>query len=184
MKQWRLKRQNMRRYNLTAHLYNSRYIEEQNDKIEEILGIIELNSKCSILDIGCGTGLLFPYLGNHPHITVGLDLSKQMLEKAKHSTRSKDNVHLILADADYIPLRELSFNVILAITLLQNMPDGAQTLQETKRVMTANAKLVVTGLVSYFTEEEFSQLLERTGFQKILVLHKSTRRFHVAVCEK
>ncbi|MCK4223267.1 methyltransferase domain-containing protein, partial [Candidatus Bathyarchaeota archaeon] len=77
----------MRRYNLTAHIYESRYSVEQEEKIEAVLENLELRRKCSILDIGCGTGLLFPHLQNSPHLIVGLDSSKEMLEKAEHAKK-------------------------------------------------------------------------------------------------
>ena len=184
MREWKLKRGNMRRYNLTAHLYNSRYSEEQGQKFDKIFNVLELKGKCSILDVGCGTGLLFPYLKDNTHFIVGLDLSKNMLEKAKNSMRYRRTIHLILADVDNIPLRDTSFDTVFAITLLQNMPEGNQTLQETKRVMSKNAKLVVTGLTRHFKREEFLKLLGRAGFRCKTVGSESGCKFHMTICEK
>ncbi len=184
MTEWELKRRNMRRYNLTAHLYESRYLMEQEQKIKAALENLELGRKCSILDMGCGTGLLFSYLRDSPYIAVGLDLSKGMLEKARRARKHCENIHLILADADYIPLRSSSFDKVFAITLLQNMPNGNRTLQEAKRVMTPNAKLVVTGLTSYFNQEAFSWLFNRTEFGTVLIVPSDKSRFHIAICEK
>ena len=184
MTEWELKRRNMRCYNLTANIYESRYSAEQEEKIEAVLENLELRRKCSILDIGCGTGLLFPHLQNSSHLIVGLDSSKEMLEKAEHVKKHLENVHLILADADHTPLLSNSFDQVFAITLLQNMPNRNRTLQEAKRVMKPNAKLVATGLTSQFTKEAFSTLFIRARFNTSLIEPGDKSRFHIAICEK
>lgn len=184
MTEWKLKRQSMRRYNLTAHVYESRYSVEQEEKIKAVLENLELERKCSILDIGCGTGLLLPHLRNSSHFTVGLDSSKGMLEKAEHIRKRLENVHLIIGDADHTPLRSSSFDKVFAITLLQNMPNRNRTLQEAKRVMRPNAKLVATGLTSHFTREAFSTLFIRARFKTVLIEPSDKFRFHIAICEK
>lgn len=174
----------MRRYNLTAHIYESRYSVEQEEKIKAVLENLELRRKCSVLDMGCGIGLLFPHLQNSAQIIVGLDSSKGMLEKAEHIKKHLENVHLILADVDHTPLRSSSFDKIFAITLLQNMPNGNRTLQEAKRVMRPNAKLVATGLTSHFTRKAFSTLFTRARFKTVLIELGDKSRFHIAICEK
>jgi len=184
MTEWKLKRRSMHRYNLTAHIYESRYSVEQEEKIKAVLENLELRRECSILDMGCGTGLLFPYLQNSSQIIVGLDLSKGMLEKAEHIRKHLENVHLILADADHTPLRSSSFDKVFAITLLQNMPNRNRTLQEAKRVMRPNAKLAATGLTSHFTKEAFSTLFIRARFKTLLIEPGDKSRFHIAICEK
>ncbi len=79
MAQWKEKRKIMQRYDLTAHMYDERYAEEQKAKFERALEAVKIPSKSLVLDIGCGTGLLFKHLSSAPEGIVGVDLSKKVL---------------------------------------------------------------------------------------------------------
>jgi len=105
----------VRDYNATAHLYNERYREEQEVKITFLLGKLRPKEGDVLIDVGCGTGLLFDYVSSR--LMVGVDISINMLREAKK--RAKDNVELILGDAEYLPIRDEVADIIVSITVLQ-----------------------------------------------------------------
>jgi len=183
MGEWNTKRSTMRRYDLTAHIYDMRYANEQAAKIEAALKGLEIERNGLVLDAGCGTGVLFGYVGNKTEGLVGLDISRKVLLYAKKRAESFANIHLVLADADNMPLKENVFSRVFGITLIQNMPDPVKTLNEINRVARENALIVVTGLKKVFTLEEFGELL-RTASLKIVSLKDGDLKCYVAVCTR
>ena len=140
MREWKEKRSNMRHYDRQATIYNVQYVGEQDNKIEDILDNLKLESTEFVLDVGCGTGFLFRHINKQAEFLVGLDLSQKALQKAKKLTKNMTNVALILADADNTPFPDHTFDKVFAITVLQNMPDPTKTISEMKRVSKSPAK--------------------------------------------
>ncbi|MGB9135391.1 MAG: class I SAM-dependent methyltransferase [Candidatus Bathyarchaeia archaeon] len=184
MAQWHQKRGHMHHYDRTAHVYNTRYTEEQSLKTETALRNLKLKSDSAMVDLGCGTGLLLPKIRKKAKTIVCLDISKGMLNEAKHNTRHSADIHLIQADADYTPLLPGQFDLTFAITLLQNMPRPQQTLQEIKRITKPNARIVVTGLKKRFTQQSFLKLLKEAGLETQLTDADNNLKCHIATCRK
>lgn len=183
MKEWDKKRDVIKRYDLTAHLYDMQYAEEQTAKIEAAVNSGNLEKCNMVLDVGCGTGLLFDYVADRARAIVGLDISRKILFQAKERAKKFPNTHLILAEADNMPLKENTFDCAFAITLIQNMPNSLKTLNEVKRVTSEAAVIVVTGLKKKFSLDAFEVLLRKAGL-KIATLKNENLKCHVAVCSK
>lgn len=185
MSEWKLKRDNIQRYDVTAKIYDVRYAEEQKAKIETALKSVKLDGHGLILDCGCGTGLLFEYVAGKADMVVGLDISKRILAEAKRRAEAFNNIGLVLADGDYQPFRDSAFSHVFAITLLQNMPNPKKTLREILRVAEEDAYIIVTGLKKKFSMENFEGLLRKLGLNLIGISNGSERlKCYVAVCRK
>jgi len=183
MSEWDKKRDVMQRYDLTAHIYDIRYAEEQTAKIEAVMESINMEKEGLVLDVGCGTGLLFEYVANKAEAIVGLDISRETLLQAKRRAKKFANVHLILADSDNVPLKEDVFSHVFALTLIQNTPNPFKTLNEIKRVSKENAVIVVTGLKKKFPIKAFKRLLDDAGL-KVIPFKSESLNCYVAVCTK
>jgi ubiquinone/menaquinone biosynthesis C-methylase UbiE len=183
MSGWNQKRRIMRRYDLTANIYDMRYSEEQTAKIESALKSVNVDKGDLVLDVGCGTGLLFDYVANKAEAVIGLDISRKSLLQAKEHSKEFCNVHLVWADADNIPLRDNVFSNVFAVTLIQNMPYPAKTLGEIKRVTKKNAIVVVTGLKKKFSLEVFEELLRRLSLN-VIEVESDDLKCYVAICSK
>jgi len=183
MSEWDKKRDVMHRYDLTAHIYDMRYAEEQTAKIEAVMESISMEKEGLVLDVGCGTGLLFEYVACKAEAIVGLDISRKIVLQAKKHAKKFPNVHLILADADNMPLKEDVFSHVFALTLIQNTPNPLKTLNEIKRVTKGNAVIVITGLKKKFPIKAFKRLLHDTGLD-VIALKNESLKSHVAVCTK
>jgi len=130
-----------RRYDLTAYMYDRRYREIQREKYEIVLANIASANR--ILDLGCGTGMLLASLEKKAKLAVGVDMSAEMLGAArKHAAKAA----LVLADADHLPFADESFDAVVSVTLLQNMPDPERTVRELARVLRPNGKAIITSL--------------------------------------
>jgi ubiquinone/menaquinone biosynthesis C-methylase UbiE len=172
----------MRRYDLTAKIYDMRYADEQEAKYKAALHAIVISG--AVLDIGCGTGLLFNHVARQAENVVGVDVSKQLLLMARERAEAFRNVHLIQADADHLPFEKGCFNVVFAFTVLQNMPKSMETVKEISRTAMQGAPVVVTGLKKTFSLETFRELFQHAGLPAVSIEDADSLRCYVAVSRK
>jgi len=171
----------MRRYDLTAEMYEMRYAEEQAVKYKAALERLNINCNRRVLDVGCGTGLLFSHVAAEAQTVVGVDVSGKLLHQAKERTRDFRNVHLVQADADHLPFKAALFSTVFAFTVLQNMPKPLETLSEIKRNAERDASIVVTGLKKAVSLEAFKELLQSAGLQVVYLEDTDVVKCYVAV---
>jgi ubiquinone/menaquinone biosynthesis C-methylase UbiE len=115
-----------------------------------------------VLDVGCGYGYLARPLLNRFKTVVGLDISPVMLSEA----RKRSGVHLILADACYMPFKHGLFDCVIALNVFLHLPQPEITVAEMSRVTKR------TGSVLIETMNMFSPLL---FFRKVGYLLGSTQ---------
>jgi ubiquinone/menaquinone biosynthesis C-methylase UbiE len=181
LNKWNWKRRIIRRYDLTARMYDVRYAEEQELKYKTALKRLTAIRNGNALDVGCGTGLLFKHVAAVAKTLVSVDISRNLLLQAKENARDFRNVHLIQADADHMPFKENHFGVVFAFTVLQNMPKPLETLNEIKRVAKFEASIVVTGLKKAFSLEAFRTLLETAGLGLVSLEDADELKCYVSV---
>lgn len=181
MVDWKKKREVRRSYDGSAAVYNSQYIEEQNAKIKAALSHMRLKKTNLVLDLGCGTGILFEHIGRSVKLLVGLDSSSKILWEAKKRMKQFPKAALVRADADHPPFRNRVFDGAFAITLLQNMPNPLRTLNEMKRISKPHALIAVTGLKKKFSQKAFVRLLAEAKLNPLIVLNSELKGY-VAVC--
>ena len=182
MSGWQKKRRVMRRYDLTAEMYDSRYAEEQTSKIIAALKNLT-DPDGHVLDAGCGTGLLFNYVGNKARLIVGIDISKKTLMQALRRIRDMkiSNVLLVQADVDNMPFDTGVFDRVFSLTVLQNSPEPDRTLIEIKRVGKHDAVFAISGLKSIFRKRTFRCLLKNAGM-RIMTFEDKDLKCYVAIC--
>ena len=183
MQEWNKKRKAMRHYDHLAQVYDAQYSEEQNAKIEAALNNMRLSQNEQVLDVDCGTGLLFQHVAKSAKIVIGIDVSSKILQKAKKRTDQLPNTAVIRADADYTPFQRQTFDRIFVMTLLQNMPNPAETLREIKRVSKHRSTIIVTGLKKKFTQEFFMRLLSKAGLEISTLKTNPQLKGYLAACK-
>jgi len=171
----------MRRYDLAARLDDVRYAEEQEAMYKVALDDLIVTRNSVVLDVGCGTGLLFSHVAAEAELVVGVDVSKQLLFQAKKRAGKFRGVHLVQADADHLPLRGACFSVVFAFTVLQNMPKPSETLIEIRRTAKRDASVVVTGLKKVFSLEAFGELLQEAGLHVVSLNDDDALKCYVAI---
>ncbi|MEJ2242323.1 MAG: class I SAM-dependent methyltransferase [Candidatus Bathyarchaeota archaeon] len=163
--------------------YNVQYLEEQNSKIKDIINNIELDQNDQVIDLGCGTGFLFSQVAKKVKILVGIDFSINALKEAKKRLKNSPNVALIRADADHTPCPNQIFDKIVAITLLQNMPNNLKTLLEMKRISKSEAIFAFTGLKKKFNQESFLNLLQSANLNIIRLNINQKLKDYIVLCK-
>jgi len=183
MAEWKKRHRVMRHYDRLAKIYDAQYADEQEAKIEAAMGDVHLKPNSNVLDVGCGTGLLFRYVGNSVKLLVGIDISPRILREAKGQARKFKNVALLRAEADHAPFKSQIFDTVFVITLIQNTPNPATTLRETRRISKQDAVIVVTALKKEFTLKTLKQLLKNTELSIRTMKTDNNLKDHIATCK-
>jgi len=184
MSGWRKKRAVVRRYDLTADMYDSRYAEEQTAKYIVALESLGAEKLGSVLDAGCGTGLLFSHVADKADAIVGLDISRKTLLRAKERAKGFQNVYLVNADSDKMPFHKEVFGHVFAMTIVQNVPNPIDTLNEIRRVSESDAVFVITGLKRIFSMRSFRKMLENAELEIVDMDDRDNLKCYVATCAK
>ena len=138
-----------------AKYYNNFWLSNENivcfraqKRINTIIGMIS-NDVRSILDVGCGIGMITNLLDPKKFRVVGLDLSVQALFHV--------NVPKVCATSCRLPFKDSSFDLVLSTELLEHLPD--KVFENTKREFARIAQKYI--LVSIpFNEELHSKLVK------------------------
>ena len=96
-----------------------------------------ITKKGLILDNGCGVGHLADFIPMEN--TIGFDISKGMIDKAKNRTSK-----LICGDSQRLPFKNETFDVIFCRSLLHHLPDPIEEIKEMKRVLKIDGELIIS----------------------------------------
>lgn len=106
--------------------------------------IISKKKTDSILDVGCGAGILLNQSSSE--FKVGLDLAFDSLQMAKSLN---PNLQLICGDAVNLPFRNNSFSTILAVQVLVQLKllglNWPKAIEELNRVGKERCKIIISG---------------------------------------
>ena len=106
-----------------------------------------------ILEVGVGTGLSLPDYKSSLEI-VGIDLSPEMLEKARERVAEEglENVHgLYEMDASNLKFEDNSFDTVVAMYVMTVVPEPDKVMRELARTCKPGGEVM---LVNHFSTEE------------------------------
>ncbi|WP_213453888.1 methyltransferase domain-containing protein [Rhizomonospora bruguierae] len=94
-----------------------------------------------LVDVGCGGGLLAPYLAGKGYRHLGVDL----MESCARASRER-GVHPLRGDAAALPLAAGAADVVVAGEILEHVPDLGRAVAELCRVLRPGGRLVLDTL--------------------------------------
>jgi ubiquinone/menaquinone biosynthesis C-methylase UbiE len=138
----------------------------------ELLNKIGYKPNLRVLDIGCGTG--FPLLEvamrlGKAALVYGLDPNAAALKRAeeKATLYGIANLHLLETVAESIPLPNESIDLIISNNGLNNVTNLLEVLNECKRVLSPNGRLLFT-YNTHKTMHVFYEVFEAVLLEKHL----------------
>jgi ubiquinone/menaquinone biosynthesis C-methylase UbiE len=103
------------------------------------------DARDSVLDVGCGSGILAAELAEHYARVVGIDLSDGMLAIAR-AKRARANVEYRNADANDLKLDE-KFDLIVSSTTFHHLDDVPRTLEGLKGLLRPGGRILIVDCV-------------------------------------
>ena len=100
----------------------------------------------NVLDFGCGSGVMLPFLAQHSDHVTAIDIDLVPLEHIKKHIPLAKNIRVI--DANQISLSQLtpkSFELINALDVLEHIENLPRTLSELLRLLKPGGRLIVSG---------------------------------------
>jgi len=104
-------------------------------------------------------------LARRGKLVVGIDSSAKMLGIAR---KRADGASLVCADADHLPFKDRSFDVVVSVTLLQNVPEPSATMKEIARVLKPKGVAIVTSLKRKYSPKKLADWASSAGLKPII----------------
>jgi len=109
-------------------------------------GFFPLKPNDTVANLGCGQGpQAIVYLGQYKQM-IGVDLNKERLKSSEEATSSYGvrNYTTICASVEEIPLRDNSFDKIIAIGIMPCIPNPTKLCLEANRLLKDNGELLIS----------------------------------------
>ncbi len=153
---------------------------------KEKIAILKYLKEGSTLEVGCGTGRYAPIVEWFGKYT-GIDISQKMLEEAKKKSKK---AKFIKMDAEDLKFRANSFDNVFYVRVFRVLPNSVKALKEAYRVLKKGGRVIIIyeskdyilqrihhwitktfygNPCNYFSNEEFTRLLEAIGFKNIRI---------------
>ena len=180
----------LKEYDKLAPHYDRRWSFYVEQTLRETLSRLELEPGESLLDVGCGTGVLLKALSTSVHnaTLAGADPSPEMLKVARK--RLDEAVRLEESPAENLPFADASFDVVVSANAFHYFRNPLGALAEMARVLRPNGRLVLTDWCDDYIacrvcnlwlrlfnrahfrtygEKQCRQLLEQAGFTAVRI---------------
>ena len=98
-----------------------------------------------VMDLGCGSGLYsHELLRRGAKAVVGIDLNRKALSELIKNRY--EGLHLICADAEHLPFRDETFDMVLSVEVLTHIPPDVRSrvFSDVHRVMSGGALAIFT----------------------------------------
>ena len=113
------------------------------NRTSQVLKYLSLHGK-TLLDIGCGNGLYTVRFAEGTRRTIGLDIADEPLNEARRNRgHLKTGVEFVKASAESLPFSDRTFDVALAIELLEHIENQDSVLKEASRILKDGGYLVI-----------------------------------------
>jgi ubiquinone/menaquinone biosynthesis C-methylase UbiE len=127
---------------------------------QQTLALMGVKPGQKVLDLGCGAGwasrLLAQLVGGgaRPGQVVGLDVSDEMIRRARANSAEFDNVLFVVGSALQIPWEENFFDKVLSVESFYYYADQDRALDELFRVLAPKGELYI--LINLYKDNHYS----------------------------
>lgn len=138
-------------YDVWSNFYDTFFKRIVHPRISTAIKAMNIMPGEKVLEVGVGTGLALPLYPSYCKV-VGIDLSMDMLKKAKEKMQNLDikNSYLLQMDAHNLAFPDNSFDYVMAAFVVTVVPDPVKVIMEMKRVCKKNGKIII---INHFQSE-------------------------------
>lgn len=169
------------------------------EKLRGIFDMISLEKGDSVLDVGCGSGVLFPFIeeriGGGGRV-LAVDPAPAMISKARELHGDYDNIEYMTAFIEEAPLPDGAFDVILCYAVVPHLDDIPAALRLLRKALSPDGTMYIfhpddTRTLNEFHaslqapvrhdvlpgEGELSRMLEEAGFRVLRYIDRPGLNF-------
>ena len=113
-----------------------RYDKHEKD-FKRLFSLLPLKPGDQVLDAGCGSGVLVPFILERTTSTgflYELDFAEKMIE-VNRSLHLRDNIRFIVADAENAPLDDASCDVVICFSCFPHFQDKEKAMMALSRIL-------------------------------------------------
>ena len=151
---------------------------------QAILGSLESSGRQlgTVVDLGCGPGLLLGHLAGAADCVIGVDNSARMLDAAAKLLPEGPEVSLRIGDLEHLPLRDGEADAAVMSLVLHHLASPQAGVAEMGRVVRPGGRAVLADFLLHdnealrtgygdrwlgFAPDDLRSWLERAGFQEL-----------------
>ncbi|MGC9104653.1 MAG: class I SAM-dependent DNA methyltransferase [Candidatus Methanodesulfokora sp.] len=140
-------------------LYANRDVRREVDFIESIIQRFSRVKVKKILDVGCGTGIHSIELGRRGYNVLGIDISEEMIKRAREKAKGMENVGFLVGDATNIVFNDWTIDLMNQLADVDISWSIVDLSKGSVDVFNHRIKLRL------FTPREIKYILRDCGFQ-------------------
>ena len=157
-----------------------------NCRRQQVLEMLKPGAKGTVLDVGCGPGVMTDSLLEQGHVYFGVDISDGMIAQCARRFRDRHDLFFAVADVVMLPFRSEFFDIVLCLGVLEYVDDLKIAIRELGRVVKSDGKIIFSMMnrrspyrtaervfhtkvepYKHFSEAKTKALLRREGLEPI-----------------
>lgn len=169
------------------------YTEELRNRLTGLVRLFSVRAGMHVLDVGCGTGGIIPYLleavGPGGKIDA-IDYAEEMIRLAQQKFRTEKRVQLHAVSVEELPFENKTFDHVVCFGVFPHLDDRPKALREIYRVLKDDGNVIIAHALSseeikshhakaepvqhdHLPEEtEMRRLLNTAGFSVVRIIDR------------
>lgn len=149
------------------------------EKLCMMLLLSDIQSDSVILDIGCGTGILEPYLlAYEPKKIIAVDFAENMIKKANEKLQHPKIQFLC---SDFFQLSDISCNYCFFVSTFPHFPDQEAAVKHTVSLLADGGRITISNVQGKYCGQSSNILDPMLPAQTLLNLLRPYFRIDVLV---
>ncbi|MBI4814203.1 MAG: class I SAM-dependent methyltransferase [Methanobacterium sp.] len=141
---------------------------KKDDYPQELINHIQVESSDSILDIGCGNGVITIPIAQKARSVTAMDISGKMIELLRENAadRNLSNIKFTNKGIEDVTVEEIGpHDVVVASRSLNGIPDIKPELEKINKIAQKYVYITLWGVDNRKFESEMAELLGRESYQ-------------------